>query len=284
MRNITIARAKSFVGSLAKLKVYIEDHARGELTISDVPCRKLGDIKNGETKTFIIDDQSAKVFVIPDKLSRNFCNEFYQLPFGQEDIFLIGRCHFHPFSGNAFRFDNNDTEEVIANRKKGSKKGLIILIVCAIIGFLVGYLPYSDIIPVKEKDFTCDEMSITLTNRFRASDVEGVDYAFESDDIFVTVIRESHSLLEGLENYSIEEYSELVKDANDFDFTVLNDDGIMYLQHEAYDDEEKDTYLYLNYLYKSDDAFWMVQFVLYKDELSKHSDKISEWAHSVKFS
>ena len=47
MMNLTIKRNKSFVGCLAKLKVWIEDEA-GELVIGGVPCRLLGDLKNGE--------------------------------------------------------------------------------------------------------------------------------------------------------------------------------------------------------------------------------------------
>ena len=48
MRKLTIKRAKSFVASLTKVKVYIEDQLSNELTINNVPCRKLGNIKNGE--------------------------------------------------------------------------------------------------------------------------------------------------------------------------------------------------------------------------------------------
>ena len=48
MRNLTIHREKTFVGSLVKLKVYIEDTLVNELEINGIPCRKLGDLKNGE--------------------------------------------------------------------------------------------------------------------------------------------------------------------------------------------------------------------------------------------
>jgi hypothetical protein len=76
-----------------------------ELVINNVPCRKLGELKNGEEKTFVIGENSAKVFVIADTLSRNYCNEYYQLPDGQDDILLSGKNNFNPASGNAFRFD-----------------------------------------------------------------------------------------------------------------------------------------------------------------------------------
>lgn len=122
MRNLIIKRTKSSVGCLMKMKVYIEDPA-GELTINDTPCRKLGDLKNGEERTFPIGSEAVKVFVISDKLSKDYCNEYYQLPEGQEDISLSGKNKFNPASGNAFRFDNNESEGIATNRKKGTKKG-----------------------------------------------------------------------------------------------------------------------------------------------------------------
>ena len=139
MRNLTIKREKSFVGSLAKMKVYIEDPTSNEICINDISCRKIGDLKNGEEKTFQIDEQEVKIYVIADKLSKNYCNEFYQLPAGQEDVFLSGKNKFNPANGNAFRFDNNESEETIASRKRGARKGLLILIVAAIVGAVVGY-------------------------------------------------------------------------------------------------------------------------------------------------
>ena len=139
MRNLTIKRAKSFVACLAKMKVYIEDSLSSELVINGVPCRKLGELKNGEEQTFQIGCESAKVFVIADKLSKNYCNEFYQIPAGEQDVALSGRNKFNPASGNAFRFDNNDNQEVIASRKKGTAKGAVILIIAMVIGAVAGY-------------------------------------------------------------------------------------------------------------------------------------------------
>lgn len=88
MRNLTIERRKTFVGCAMKMKVYIEDATSNELVIGGVNCRKLGDVKSGETKTFEVAESSAKVYVIADTLSRNYCNEFYQ---GSEDIALSGK-------------------------------------------------------------------------------------------------------------------------------------------------------------------------------------------------
>ena len=140
MRKLTIKRNKTFVACLGKMKVYVEDHSSSELTISDVPCRKLGELKNGEEKTFEIGNEAAKIFVIADKLSKDYCNDLYELPEGDEDIVLTGKNRFNPATGNAFRFDNNDSHVVRSNRERGTGKGMIALIVAIVVGVIVGFL------------------------------------------------------------------------------------------------------------------------------------------------
>ena len=140
MRKLTIKRTKRFVACLMKMKVYIEDRSASEITINDIPCRKLGEIKNGEEKTFEIGEEAAKVFVIADTLSKNYCNDFYEIPEGQEDIFLTGKNHFNLANGNAFRFDNNPSASALANRKRGTNKGLVVLIVAIVVGAIIGFV------------------------------------------------------------------------------------------------------------------------------------------------
>ena len=140
MRKLTIKRTKTFVACLAKMKVYIEDHSASEITISDVPCRKLGELKNGEEKTFEIGNEAARVFVIADQLSKDYCNDLYELPDGQEDIVLTGKNHFNMTTGNAFRFDNNDSHVAHANRERGKGKGRVSIIVAIIVGVIAGFM------------------------------------------------------------------------------------------------------------------------------------------------
>ena len=91
MRNLTVKRAKSIVGCLAKIKIYIEDPNAGEININNTPCRKIGELKNGEEKTFAIENQVLKVFAIADAASKNFCFDYVELSEGEQDIFLSGK-------------------------------------------------------------------------------------------------------------------------------------------------------------------------------------------------
>lgn len=140
MRKLTIRRTQSFVACLAKAKVYIEDRVAGDTTINKVPCRKLGEVRNGEAQTFEIADEALKVFVIADALSKSYCSDMYELPEGQEDIVLTGQNRFNPVVGNAFRFDNNNSEAAKANRKRGIGIGVGVFIASIAVGFAVGFL------------------------------------------------------------------------------------------------------------------------------------------------
>ncbi len=140
MRKLTIKRQKSFVGCLVKAKVYIEDTVAPETEINGVPCRKLGDLKSGEEKSFEITNSGAKLFVIADQMSKNFCNEFVNIPEGEEDVYFSGKNYFNPLSGNPFRFDGVTDEETLQNRKENVKKGGPILAVCIAVGFVAGFV------------------------------------------------------------------------------------------------------------------------------------------------
>ena len=287
MRNLTIKREKSFVGSLAKMKVYIEDPASNEICINDISCRKIGDLKNGEEKTFQIDEQEVKIYVIADKLSKNYCNEFYQLPAGQEDVFLSGKNKFNPANGNAFRFDNNESEENIANRKRGTRKGLLVLIVAAIVGAVVGYSITSNLFSNKTpdpKDFSSNGMTITLTDEFVKTDVENYTVAYDSKNVAVFALKEAFALADGFQDYTLEQYGNLVLQNNNLSSSKIEDkEGLIGFEYEFTNPDTKDTYKYFSFVYKSNDAFWLVQFATLTENVDEYSSKIIEWAKTISF-
>jgi len=286
MRNLTIKRIKSFVASLSKMKVYIEDPTSGETAINNVACRKIGTLKNGEEKTFQIGEQAAKVFVIADGLSKGYCNEFYQLPEGNEDIILTGKNRYNPANGNAFRFDNNENAEVLANRKKGTRIGILVLLAAIIVGAVGGVLisfgtfseEYSE-----PKNFSVDGMSITLTDEFKESDVDGYAVVYESQKAAVFVLKEKIPAGEGFEDYTLEQYAALVISTNNYGNPEIKTvDGLTFFEYTFKDGDH--TYVYISYAYKSSDSFWLVQFVVRDNAAEKFAPKIAEWAKSVEFS
>lgn len=287
MRNLTIKRTKSFVGCLSKMKVYIEDPT-SEFQISGIPCRKIGDLKNGEEKTFQIEEQAAKVFVIADMITKNYCNEYYQLPSGQEDVFLSGKNVFNPATENAFRFDNNDSEEIIANRKRNARKGILVLVIAAVVGLTVGFfIGFGSTLrkAPDKKTFFADGMSVTLTDEFRETEIENCVAAYDSKNIAVFVLKEPFTLAEGFEDYTLKQYADLLIQNNNMGSAEIKTvEGLTCFEYAFTNPETNDTFRYFSYVYKTDDAFWLIQFAVLSDNADQYVQRIAEWAGSVEFS
>lgn len=287
MRNLIIKRTKTFVGCLMKTKIYIEDYASSDIVINNIPCRKIGELKNGEEKNFQIGDDAAKVFVIEDQLTKEICNDFYQLPAGQEDVFLSGQNNFNLMNGNAFRFDNNDNPEVEQNRKKGTRKGLIILIVAGIVGFVSGFLFTSDFFDKtpEPETFSYDGMYVTLTDAFDETDMENFTVTYTSDDVAMFALKEEFSLAEGFGDRTLEQYADLVIENNNLESAEVKTSGEQTcFEYEYLNPETDETYCYFAYVYKTNDAFWLIQFATLKENVDDYAPQITEWANSVEFS
>lgn len=291
MRNLTIKRNKTFVASLAKMKVYIEDPTAAEITINQVPCRKLGELKNGEEKTFQIGEQSARVYVIADQLTKNYCNEYYQLPEGQEDISLSGKNKYNPVGGNPFRFDNNQSAGVTENRKRGLKVGAIVLVAAAVVGLAVGFGVgrgvFAALMKPQTKVFTSEGMSITLTSAFRESEVSdhsAYTAIYESRDVAVFALQKKFADYPELEDCTLAEYAQLL--VEDYEFLgakVKTGDGLTWFYFTS-TDSGNTTFCYYSYVYRAGDAFWWITFTVKSEEVAESMEQqIITWAKSVKF-
>ncbi|MBR1811114.1 MAG: hypothetical protein IJ766_05650 [Clostridia bacterium] len=288
MRNLTIKRTKSFVGCLMKMKLYIEDAAAGEMTINGVPCRKIGELKNGEEKTFVIDEKEARLFVIADKVSAGYCNDCYTIPAGDTDVCLSGKNQFNPANGNAFRFDGVTDAQALQNRKRGTMRGLIVLIVAVVVGALAGWAISSGSLTSAKnvpKDFYAEGMHITLTSNFSETEDENFDAVFESRRVAVLCVKDPFDLYEGFENYTLAQYGNMVLRNNDFDASVQlqNEDGLTYFNYQYTDPDSGNSYVYFVVTYKAPDGFWLVHFVTAEDDFSQYLSSIMNWAKSVEF-
>lgn len=280
MRNLTITRTKSFVACLGKMKVYIEDPMGGDTVISGVNCRKLGDLKNGETVTFPIGEEAARVYVIADQMSKNYSNDYYPLEAGTEDVVLTGKNHFNPGAGNPFRFDGVTDEHILASRKKGSRKGNLIIIAAAIVGVLIG-MNRTHI--VKPQDFSVDDMTLTLNSEFREVSYEGFTQCYESSNTGVTVLKESFAQYPVLKDYTLSEYGDAVIWSNGLtDSSLTPYADFMYFTYTASDDTGN-TFGYLATVHQGTDGFWLIQFSTLEEKFPDYESQFLEWAETVRF-
>ncbi len=290
MRNLTVKRNKSFVASVMRMNVYIEDPSSEDITLNGLSCRRLGSLKNGEEKTFTIDENEARIFIIADKLSKGYCNDYCKIQEGREDISLSGKNCFNLATGNAFRFDGITDGEVLKNRKKSMKIGLAILIAAIVVGIVVGaaigtiFTKGGLTAGSKPKEFSSKGMRITLTDQFKESTEEGFTACYDSGDVAVFALKEDFSMLNGLENYTVWEYGAAVLEHNGFSLEVQLEtrEGLTCYERLSTGDDGV-TYHNLTVLYKSSDSFWIIQFVTREKSFDKYEQTIVDWAKSVAF-
>lgn len=279
MRNLTITRKKSFVASLAAMKVYIEDPSSVEIDINGIRCRKLGVLKNGSSATFEIPEEALKVFVIFDSASKEYCNDCYQLPEGSDDITLTGKNKYNPALGNAFVFDNNTTVPLVTKKKK-SAVGTIVFVASIVIGIFVGLAASGVFNIVRPKTFTYQNFSVTLTSAFEkvGGQSDNYDVAYDSSDVAVLVLKEEKSLFKGHNLKTVDDYLELSIDVNAKKTTVKHKDGLSYFEYTTKSENGKITYNWYAFGFEDENAFWLVQFT--SDRTNK-TEEIFDFAKSV---
>ncbi len=277
MRNLTITRRKSFVGCAMKDKVYIRDVLAQEITINGVPCRKIGEIKNGETKTFQIDDGEQQVFLIADKVSKDYCNAAVTIPEGQEDVSLSG-VHRFVFGSNPFRFDGvQQSEEELAKQKRNGRKGMVIMIAAIILGTVVGFLLTSGLFKDSPKTFTKGEFQITLTDAFEPAEQAGYFTFYSSKNALVFTLREAKTFFDDI---TLKEYGELVLKANGkTGMQMKQGDGFLWFDYTATPEDEE--IYYIAVCCESEDAFWIVNFATPVSNRDEYMETFLDWARSI---
>lgn len=146
MRKLYITRKGSLVRSLSKLQVYISDFENSEINICDIPCRKLGDIRDDETVTFKIDNNVNRVFVIANAGTRDACCDSIHIMSGDTNVEVSGKCKFNPARLNSFVFDGEPDAMAKRYRDNANRNGSLKIaggiVLAAILGIAVYMLPF----------------------------------------------------------------------------------------------------------------------------------------------
>lgn len=126
-------------------------------------------------------------------------------------------------------------------------------------------------------------MTITLTDAFRETEVPNYTVAYDSKKVAVFALKEAFTLADGFENYTAEEYAALVIQSNKVASEVKTIEGLVRFTYDYTNPETNDTYQYYSFAYKTKDAFWLVQFVVLKENAAEYDQQILQWAKSVSF-
>ncbi len=163
------------------------------------------------------------------------------------------------------------------------KKILLIAITLLILIGTVGCA--SSAVDGEEKVFSSDGIKITLTDAFKKTSIENYTVCYDSKDVAVFVLQEKFDLLEGLSDYSIDDYGQASITVNTAaeGATLKKTDGLTYYDYTYENTEKNITYYYFTVLYKASDSFWMVQFATPEENKDDFTPKFIEWAKSVEF-
>ena len=138
----------------------------------------------------------------------------------------------------------------------------------------------------KPKTFTQNGFSITLTEDFTLGGYSSYETAFSSEDIFIVTLKESFKDFSGKFGgaSTLEEYAQLLIDSNEITATVESKDGLVYYTYEIYDiDTQELSHQFFAFVYKMEDAFFLVQFAVKADALKKQTENVFAYAKSISF-
>lgn len=157
---------------------------------------------------------------------------------------------------------------------------------CNMLPALGTYLALSQpVYKADEEVFKADGLEITLTEAFTETDMEGFTACYDSSEVAVFVLKEDYASIPQLSDLSLEEYADLVHEANAdrSPDAITETDGLTSMEYEFYNEDDSTNYKYFSTMFKGEDAFWLVQFAVDADDYEEYKPYFIEWAKSVKF-
>lgn len=157
------------------------------------------------------------------------------------------------------------------------KRGVLALLLAVVIIVSAG----CDLLGAKEQVFSKEGLTLTLTSRFKEADYEDYTVSYESPTVLVLALREAKSDFIN-DQMNLDEYGELLIEANDLDSSLEHRDGLTCLTYTYTDDSSDETFTYFTAIYEGDEDFWVVQFVSTEAMYKNLESDFVTYAQSVK--
>lgn len=171
----------------------------------------------------------------------------------------------------------------MSNRAKKIKHVAgIVLLFCMVLSLAACSV---DVRTAEAKTFTSEGMTITLTEGFREKSVSGYTVGYNSSKVGVLALREEFTAIENGASITLEDYAQQVLKNNQDRVSVdkvEQSDGLTYMEYTATSDSRE--YRYFVTMFKSSDAFWLVQFFCKSSEYAEYRSYFVGWAKTVTFS
>lgn len=136
----------------------------------------------------------------------------------------------------------------------------------------------------EEKVYKNKGIQITMDKGLFYKNHDNATIYYENENIFIIGLKEKFEDLYELDinhETSIERYANEVFINREESFDLIKDENLYYYTYE-YEGYEN-TYYYISTIHKSDDAFWICNFVCKKEDKEKYHDLFIKWGKSVKF-
>lgn len=132
------------------------------------------------------------------------------------------------------------------------------------------------------KNFSEQDLTITLTKGFESSQHHGFDIYIESDDVIFSAVRESDESLEyaGYEIASLNDYSAEIAELNGTSQSSLNKRG-GYYYFTTTEQTSDANYTYVHCMFAGKGAYWVCEFVCKTKNYKRLEDTIFKWADSI---
>ncbi len=85
------------------------------------------------------------------------------------------------------------------------------------------------------------------------------------------------------QSMTLSDYARIVKNNNHLSTSIQTKDGLTYFEWTAKHPSQNVDFSYMGVVFKSDDAFWLVQFGTYSHLYDGYKDDFIKWAKSVEF-
>ena len=172
-------------------------------------------------------------------------------------------------------------------------KKLLALLMAAVMLFALAGCAAEEITPppalgllkMERASYIAAGMEIQLPTEFKLLEGTGYTVCYEASTAAVFALRESFDLAEGVADLTLAEYADLVRVANSSKSPseVKEEDGLLLIEYTYFVETQNADYVYLTTMFKTSDAFWMIQFTCQKENYEAYRPHFIEWAKSVTF-
>ena len=150
--------------------------------------------------------------------------------------------------------------------------------------FLIGLVFLVAGCEAKKETYSSNGFKITMHEGFTEKSLASATVYYESMEAILTALKEEFTILAAAgitENSTVEDYLTAVSANNQETYEIKTSGDIKYFTYEKAVNG-KDFY-YLAIGYKSNDAFWLVNFAAEKANQAKYEPLFLEWAKTVEF-